>query len=91
MFTGLVEHVGFISSVKPTTTFAGYSFTISDTASILGDCSVGDSIAINGCCLTVTEFDASKGEFTVGLANETLERTDLGEWSGSAEVAWPGR
>ena len=54
---------------------------ISDSAPILGDCHVGDSIAVNGACLTVTEFDTEKvgGWFKVWLANETLQRTDLGE------------
>src|ERR1700761_6151488 len=60
---------------------AGCTLTISDSAAILGDCHIGDSIAVNGACLTVTEFNAQShgGWFTVWLANETLERTDLGE------------
>jgi riboflavin synthase len=55
--------------------------TIADAAVILGDCHIGDSIAVNGACLTVTAFDAAAegGWFKVWLANETLERTDLGE------------
>jgi riboflavin synthase len=54
--------------------------TISDSAPILGDCHIGDSIAVNGACLTVTEFDKEEhgGYFKVWLANETLDRTDLG-------------
>jgi riboflavin synthase len=57
--------------------------TISDAGPILGDCHVGDSIAVNGACLTVTKFDAQQngGWFEVWLANETLERTDLGNAS----------
>ena len=55
--------------------------TISNSAPILDDCHIGDSIAVNGACLTVTEFDKVQqgGWFKVWLANETLERTDLGE------------
>jgi riboflavin synthase len=58
----------------------GCTLTISDAGPILGDCHVGDSIAVNGACLTVTKFDAEEngGWFEVWLANETLERTDLG-------------
>jgi riboflavin synthase len=58
--------------------------TISDAGPILGDCHVGDSIAVNGACLTVTRFDAQQkgGWFEVWLANETLERTDLGTCCG---------
>lgn len=75
--------------------------TISNSAPILDDCRIGDSIAVNGACLTVTEFDKIQqgGWFKVWLANETLERTDLGEdqytevlecdadsWQGEREV-----
>lgn len=49
---------------------------ISNVASILDDCHLGDSIAVNGVCLTVTEFTSSS--FKVGIAPETLRRTNLG-------------
>lgn len=60
----------------------GCTLTIADSAPILGDCHIGDSIAVNGACLTVTEFDAvaKNGWFKVWLANETLDRTDLGTY-----------
>jgi len=79
MFTGLIEHLGTVSSVQLDD--AGCTMTIADAAVILGDCHIGDSIAVNGACLTVTEFDAAAegGWFKVWLANETLQRTDLGE------------
>ena len=59
----------------------GCTLTIGDSAPILGDCHIGDSIAVNGACLTVVEFDKEEkgGWFTVWLANETLDKTDLGE------------
>lgn len=50
--------------------------TIADSSPILHDCHIGDSIAVNGCCLTVTHFDTDA--FKVGLAPETLSRTNLG-------------
>lgn len=78
-FTGLVEAIGSISNIVPTTEFAGYSFTISNAHAILVDVAIGDSIAVSGVCLTVVEFDKDKGTFVVGLANETLDRTNLGE------------
>ncbi|KAJ2929239.1 hypothetical protein H1R20_g7855, partial [Candolleomyces eurysporus] len=79
MFTGLIEHVGKVSSIV--TDAAGCTLRIADSAPILGDCNIGDSIAVNGACLTVVEFskDEQGGWFTVWLANETLDRTDLGE------------
>ncbi|BGP52620.1 Riboflavin synthase alpha chain [Rhodotorula sphaerocarpa] len=79
VFTGLVEILGRVQSIHPTTEFEGYSFIIADAHEILTDCHVGDSIAVNGCCLTVTHFDAGEGWFEVGLANETLSRTNLGK------------
>ncbi|KAF2097257.1 riboflavin synthase alpha chain [Rhizodiscina lignyota] len=66
MFTGIVEVVGR----------GGTSLTISNVEEILGDCHLGDSISVNGACLTVTEFD--KTSFKVGVAPETLRRTNLG-------------
>ncbi|GAA5950642.1 hypothetical protein JCM21900_002538 [Sporobolomyces salmonicolor] len=71
--------IGVISSITPTTAFEGYSFIISQAQDILPDCANGDSIAVNGCCLTVTRFDAKEGWFEVGLSNETLGRTNLGK------------
>ncbi|GAA5888829.1 hypothetical protein JCM6882_002869 [Rhodosporidiobolus microsporus] len=86
VFTGLVEILGVISAISPTTAFEGYSFTISEAADILGDCAIGDSIAVNGCCLTVTSFDAKEGWFEVGLSNETLDRTNLGKLGVGSKV-----
>ncbi|THH17379.1 hypothetical protein EW146_g3423 [Bondarzewia mesenterica] len=79
MFTGLIEHLGTVESI--TRDSGGCTLTISNSAPILDDCRIGDSIAVNGACLTVTNFDKEEkgGWFEVWLANETLERTDLGE------------
>ncbi|WVQ75538.1 riboflavin synthase, alpha subunit [Cryptococcus sp. DSM 104548] len=76
MFTGLIEHLATISAISPTGA-DHFTFTLSDAAPILVDCSIGDSICVNGACLTVTSFD--QDSFTVGLAPETLRRTNLGE------------
>jgi riboflavin synthase len=51
--------------------------TISNCADILNDAHLGDSISVNGTCLTVTEF--GKDFFKVGVAPETLRRTNLGK------------
>ncbi|KAH9937784.1 Lumazine-binding protein [Epithele typhae] len=81
MFTGLIEHLGTVVDIAHDA--GGCALTVGDSAAILGDCHVGDSIAVNGACLTVVEFDgapaARGGWFKVWLANETLDRTDLGE------------
>lgn len=58
--------------------------TVSDCSDILGDAHLGDSISINGTCLTVTEF--SKDEFKVGVSPETLRRTNLGSLKEGSKV-----
>ena len=62
----------------------GTSLTISDCSTILSDAALGDSISINGTCLTVTSFDASS--FKVGVSPETLRRTNLGSLAEDSKV-----
>jgi riboflavin synthase len=80
MFTGIVETIGtvaqYIEHDASESGGNGLSLTIADAASILGDCHLGDSIAVNGTCLTVTHFDTDS--FKVGISQETLKRTNLG-------------
>lgn len=52
------------------------TFTIPPNSALLKDCHDGDSIAVNGCCLTVTSFTSDT--FKVGVAPETLRITNLG-------------
>src|SRR6201999_2755935 len=72
MFTGLVETIGTVSSLvalDPSTSGGnGTSLAISDCASILADAALGDSISVNGTCLTVTELSPARDEFKVGVA-----------------------
>ena len=70
MFTGIVEEVGRVSGLHD------YRFVI-DAENVLSDVKIGDSISVNGACLTVVEFDGQS--FAVDLAPETLRRTSLGE------------
>lgn len=74
MFTGLVEKIGTVSSV--TESSAGRELRIE---SDYGDLVLGESIAINGACLTVREF--GPGSFTVAAVATTLDRTTIGDWS----------
>ncbi|KAF9567443.1 Riboflavin synthase alpha chain [Mortierella alpina] len=80
MFTGIVEILGKIIDIAPLDSSEsggqGFSITVGNAAEILTDCHLGDSIAVNGTCLTVTQFDASS--FKVGVAPETLRKTNLG-------------
>jgi len=82
MFTGLVEEMGNVKEVRVLED-GGFEMTI-EAGVVLENVSLGDSIAVNGTCLTVTQFDASS--FTVGLAPETLRKTSLGECATGSPV-----
>lgn len=73
MFTGLVEVLGTTHAVKATD--PGIRLTIKAGA-VAKDAGVGDSIAVNGCCLTVVKKDGELLTFEAG--EETLNRTNLG-------------
>lgn len=81
MFTGIVEHVGTVVEYNTLdeSKSGGYgmSLLIKNSGKILGDCNLGDSIAVNGVCLTVTEF--GEDEFKVGIAPETVRRSNLAQ------------
>ncbi len=77
MFTGIVEEVGTVTGLE------GQRLTIAaDT--VLEDVKLGDSIAVNGACLTVVDFEPSC--FSVELAPETLKRTSFGSWAPGRQV-----
>ncbi|KAF2473214.1 Lumazine-binding protein [Lindgomyces ingoldianus] len=88
MFTGLVETLGTVAALEEldqtSSGGGGTSLTISDVQDILGDAQLGDSISVNGTCLTITEFD--KAWFKVGVAPETLRRTNLGSLQKGSRV-----
>lgn len=73
MFTGIIEEIGTIEAVKKGTHSASMRIGASK---ILSDMKIGDSIAVNGICLTVTSFD--KSGFWVDVMHETLRRSSIG-------------
>ena len=79
MFTGIITGVGHIAQVAPmgATAAHGKRLTIGCPAGYLDDVGLGDSIAINGACMTVTSFDASGAapQFTVDVSAESLDKT----------------
>ena len=81
MFTGIVEEVGRVQRLWQID--GGWQLRVA-AASVLADVQLGHSIAINGTCLTVTEFNSES--FTVGLSPETLRCTNLGDLLPAAEV-----
>ena len=74
MFTGLVETIGIIDSVRPEGPGVRLKIRAGEVAA---DAHLGDSIAINGCCLTVVELTGDALGFDAG--SETLSRTNLGK------------
>src|ERR1700685_4787765 len=87
MFTGITEQVGQIESLEHTPDGGRLRISFHGTATpgcapkidpaIAASTKLGDSISVNGCCLTVVEFDAT--HFSADLSGETLHRTSLGE------------
>ncbi len=73
MFTGIIEEVG---TVKEVCKNGNNSFIRIQAEKVLSDVHEGDSIAVNGVCLTVTKFDGKI--FQADVMNETLKRSSLG-------------
>ena len=77
MFTGIIEEVGALERL------AGGEIAIR-AEKVLEDVALGDSIAVNGICLTVTHFDAA--HFTADVMPETVRRTSLAELKRGSRV-----
>ncbi len=77
MFTGIITGVGRIVAVHAlgSSSTHGKRLTISCPADYLGDVGSGDSIALNGACMTVTTFDAAANQFTIDISAESLDKT----------------
>ncbi|GLJ46568.1 hypothetical protein SUGI_0981360 [Cryptomeria japonica] len=73
MFTGIVEEIGKVEEIG-TVDKEGFEMTI-ESNFVVEDMKLGDSIAVNGTCLTVTRYNSHS--FTVGLSPETLRKTSL--------------
>ena len=91
MFTGIVEEVGrvlFINTASINTGSAGNtgdaSQMVVEASTALQGLKLGDSIAVNGICLTVVELEAH--QFRADLSPETLRRTNLGNLSEGSAV-----
>src|SRR6185295_13770573 len=76
MFTGIVEHMGRVSEIR--TVASGVRLVI-DCAQWSCDPALGDSIAVNGCCLTIAS-PPGRGQLTFDAVPETLAKTTRGSW-----------
>jgi riboflavin synthase len=77
MFTGIIEHAGTIESLSINSD--GGRVTI-HAPSVAGSLAISNSIAVNGCCLTVVSLD--KERFSADLSGETIRRTSFGASAG---------
>ena len=81
MFTGLISHLGNVKSIE----LSGDSAKLNiQSPEIASEIKIGDSVAVNGVCLTVTEFDTQG--FTVDVMVQTLNLTSTGKLNESDQV-----
>ena len=81
MFTGLIEELGMVTSREP---FAGGERITIAAKIVTSDIANGDSIAVNGVCLTA--LGATKSSFAADVSPETLSKTTLGNLSSGSRV-----
>ena len=77
MFTGIITGLGRIIDVQPlgADPSHGKRLTLQPPPGYLDDVQLGDSIALNGACMTVTSFDPASPRFTVDVSAESLDKT----------------
>jgi len=83
LFTGLVEALGHVVALDPLPGGAGLRLVVR-APRLAADTAVGDSIAVNGCCLTATQREGDTVAFDA--VPETLARTNLGQLTVGAAV-----
>ncbi|MDO5708126.1 MAG: riboflavin synthase [Andreesenia angusta] len=81
MFTGLIEEIGIIENIIKGSNFASI---VIRAEKVLDGLKLGDSIATNGVCLTVTDFN--KNSFTVDIMPESMDRSNLKDIVRGSEV-----
>lgn len=81
MFTGIIEHLGTVESLVAN---ADGGRLIIHAPSLAGQLAISNSVAVNGCCLTVVTVDQER--FSADLSGETLRKTSIGEWKSGTRV-----
>ena len=81
MFTGIIEHMGTVESLKLDAEGGRLTIQAPGVASHLA---VANSIAVDGCCLTVVSVRGDK--FSADLSAETIRKTSMGEWKAGTRV-----
>jgi len=77
MFTGIITGVGRIAAIHDlgSSLDHGKRLTIEAPPGYLNDVGLGDSIALNGACMTVTTFTPAQSQFTIDISAESLDKT----------------
>ena len=88
MFTGIITGVGRIVAVDAlgSSSTHGKRLTVECPPAYLMDVGLGDSIALNGACMTVTQLDADQHRFCIDISAESLARTALLDRSGTVNL-----
>ena len=81
MFTGIIEHLGTVESLK---LHAEGGHLAIQAPSVAPHLTVANSIAVDGCCLTVVTVRGDK--FSADLSTETIRKTSIGEWQAGTRV-----
>jgi riboflavin synthase len=81
MFTGIIEHLGTIRSLKLNSDGGRLAIHAPTVAARLA---VANSIAVDGCCLTVVALDGER--FSADLSAETIRKTSIGDWKAGMDV-----
>lgn len=81
MFTGIIEHMGTVESLKLDAEGGRLTIQAPGVASHLA---VANSVAVDGCCLTVVSVRGDK--FSSDLSAETIRKTSMGEWKAGSRV-----
>lgn len=82
MFTGIIEDIGRVSGIKRKQKESVFTFEVHKID--IAEVELGESIAVNGACLTVTSL--GKNTFTVDASRETLSKTNLGKLKSGSRV-----
>jgi riboflavin synthase len=77
MFTGIVRYLGTVDDVRISDNRSAITLTV-DIGYLADDTKVGDSISVNGVCLTVVSKDNNSSKVTFNVIGETVKRTNLG-------------
>lgn len=88
MFTGIITGVGRIVATHDlgSSLHHGKRLTIETPAGYLDDVGLGDSIALNGACMTVTTFSPERRQFTIDISAESLDKTSGLDQQGSVNL-----